>query len=119
NLTSGKIAGCPLLHRVCFEACDTATNHGLPGTLDMTGCTNLADVRGAQNKFTNFIFGGAGPKIFHFCIRDNHNDLGVPTLPNIDFSSLPSLKELWIWRDYAFVQPLILTATNTTHLTSV
>jgi len=116
NLISAKITGCPQLHRICFESLDDLA-HGLQGTLDFTGSTNLADVRCAQNAFTNIVFGGAGPKIFHLCTRDLHNG-NSPRLPNMDFSQFPSMKELWVWRDASFVQPLVLTHTNCPQLTS-
>jgi len=93
---------------------------GIQGTFDLTGWTNIADVRCADNGFTNIVLGGAGPKIFHFCTRDNYNAIeGAAKLPPTPFDQMSSLKELWVWRDFAYLQPLVLTRTNCPELTSV
>jgi hypothetical protein len=86
NLRSVNVTHCPNLERACFERCAVA------GTLDFTGDTNLADIRGAGNQYTNIVFGGAGPKIWHLCIRDNPQ-----LLVDVPLTNFYSLFELLIW----------------------
>src|SRR5262249_50067225 len=62
---------------------------------DIRGNPNLADVRGALNSYTGVTIGnGTGPKIWHWCFRDN------PQITQ-DFGTLMtnfySLKEPWFW----------------------
>lgn len=84
------VTNLPALQRVCFEDCDLQE-------IDLSGNPNLGDVRGAMNAFTNFVVGrGTGPRIWHWCTRDN------PQLRQ-DFSEFMtnffSLRELYIWND--------------------
>jgi len=88
NLEHITVANLPSLRRVCFEQC------GLQ-ELDLRGMPNLEDVRAALNGFPEIqIGGGTGPKIWHWCVRDN------PQLTQ-DFNEIMtnffSLRELWIW----------------------
>jgi hypothetical protein len=91
NLEHVAVANLPSLKRICFESCDLQE-------LDISGDPNLEDVRAAINgpgAFTEIkIGGGSGPKIWHFCIRDN------PQITQ-DFSTIMtnfySLKEPWFW----------------------
>jgi hypothetical protein len=88
NLEQVAVANLPSIKRVCFEACSLRE-------LDLSHDPNLEDVRAALNSFTGIrIGGGTGPKIWHWCVRDN------PQLTQ-DFNQLMtnffSLRELWIW----------------------
>src|SRR5439155_7964417 len=88
NLQHVVVAKLPSLKRLCFENCDLQE-------LDVTGDPNLADVRAALNSFTEVKIGtGAGPNIWHWCIRDNpqltQNFLDIMT-------NFYSLQEPWIW----------------------
>jgi hypothetical protein len=90
NLPDVVISNLPSLKRVCFEQCDLQQ-------LILTADPNLEDVRAALNSYTNIILGGGtGPKIWHFCTRDNEQltqDLqGIMT-------NFFSLREPWIWHD--------------------
>jgi hypothetical protein len=86
QLASVQITNCPSLLRACFEQC------ALEGILDFTGDTNLADIRAAGNLYTNVVFGGAGPNIWHLCLRDN------PQLAtDIAITNFPLLQELFLW----------------------
>lgn len=88
NLTQVNVTHCPNLTRACFEQCQ------VQGVLDFTGDVNLQDIRGAVNQYTNVIFGGAGPKITHLCVRDNPQ-LGQ----NLLLTNFYSLHEWYIWND--------------------
>jgi hypothetical protein len=116
NMLSVGITNCPQLSRVCFEAIQYDSEHGITGRLDFAGCPKIADVRAADNRLSNIIFAnGAGPLLWHLCIHDNSvNQLAV----NVDFSQFPSLSQLWIWDNY-FSGPLALTSANCSNLTSV
>jgi hypothetical protein len=88
NLEHVSVSNLPALKRVCFENCSLQE-------LDLSGNPNLADVRAALNDFPEVkVGGGTGPKIWHWCIRDN------PQLTQ-DFAQIMtnfySLQELWIW----------------------
>ncbi len=88
NLQHVAVANLPALKRVCFEQC------GLQ-ELNLRGLPNLEDVRAALNDFSAVrVGGGTGPKIWHWCVRDN------PQLTQ-DFNEIMtnffSLRELWIW----------------------
>lgn len=90
NLPSFQVivTNLPSLKRVCFEACQLEQ-------LDLSGCTNLEDVRGAVNAYTEVkITPDMGPKIWHWCFRDN---------PNMEqqfmdlLTNFYSLQEPWFW----------------------
>jgi len=89
--------------------------------LDFTGCTNLADIRSANNNITNIILGpNGGSNIWHLCIRDvRTTNRTAPIIQGIPFNSLPSLRQLWVWRDYSYVDNIVLTVTNSPRLESV
>jgi hypothetical protein len=82
------VANLPSLRRVCFEACDLQE-------LDVTGDPNLEEIRAALNSFDEVrIGGGTGPKVWHFCVREN-------LMIKQDFQEIMtnfySLREPWYW----------------------
>jgi hypothetical protein len=84
------VSNLPSLKRACFEDCDLAE-------LDLSGNPNLEDLRGALNAYTSVLVNrGTGPKIWHWCTRDN------PQLTQ-QFADVMtnfySLQELYIWND--------------------
>jgi hypothetical protein len=90
NLEGVVVSDLPSLKRVCLEACY------LP-ELDISGNPNLKDVRAALNTFTNINIGaGTGPKIWHFCTRDNPN---ITQRYQDIMTNFYSLREPWIWRN--------------------
>ena len=123
NLISANVTNCPKLYRVCFESIeyvDTSTTNGIKDVLDLTGCTNLADLRAANNNITNIILGpNGGSNIWHFCTRDARPFHSDPIIQGIPFKSLPSLRQLWVWRDKSYVDNIYLTVTNSPKLESV
>jgi hypothetical protein len=73
----------PNLERLCVEDCN------LP-SLDISGCSNLKDLRCALNNFTSVKWGTIGQSLWHICIRDNPSlSTNIPAL-----SQFPALKEL-------------------------
>jgi hypothetical protein len=82
------VSNLPRLKRVCLEACDLQE-------LDLSGNPDLEDVRAALNAFTNIVVGaGTGPKIWHWCVRDN------PQLTQRFqdvITNFFSLDEFWVW----------------------
>lgn len=82
------VHGLPSLRRLCFEDC-------LLRELDISNNPNLEDMRSALNAFTSVkVGGGTGPKIWHWCFRDN------PQMTQ-KFQSIMtnfySLQEFWVW----------------------
>jgi hypothetical protein len=116
NMLAVSLTNCPQLSRVCFEAIQGDSSHGLTNVLDFSGCTNIADIRAADNRLAGIVFAnGAGPRVWHLCVHDNtRTHLTI----NKDFSEFPSLNQFWVWDSY-FSGPLKLTAANCTNLTSV
>jgi hypothetical protein len=112
-----NVKNCPQLRRTCFEALNGGDIHyGITNALDYTGCTNIAEIRAADNRFTDLVIDDASvSNVWHLCIHNNTvNQLPIHT----SFSRYPALKELWIWDDY-FQGPLVVTKTNSPNLTSV
>ena len=99
-----KVANLPALRRACFEACNLHE-------LDLSYDPNLEDLRGALNAYTQVVVGGGtGPKIWHWCTRDN------PQLTQrfADImTNFLSLQELYIWNDNQS-GPLQMVSTNLT-----
>ena len=90
NLRQVAVKNLPALKRACFEDCDLLA-------LDLSGCPNLEDLRGALNAYTSITVGnGTGPMVWHWCTRDN------PQLTQ-RFSDImgnfTALRELYIWND--------------------
>lgn len=76
----------PVLERLCVEDCDL-------DDLDLSGCSGLEDLRGAQNSYTSINWGSIGQSLWHICIRDNPQmTINVP-----DLTQFPTLKELLTW----------------------
>ena len=90
QLRQAVVTNLPALRRLCLEACDLQE-------LDISGNPNLEDVRAALNGFTNIVIGGdTGPKIWHFCVRDNPQ----VTQRFQDFmTNFYSLEEFFAWND--------------------
>lgn len=64
-------------------------------SLDLSESPSLEDLRGANNGYTEIVWGDVGENVWHICTRDN------PQL-NVNFpvmSHFPLLEELWIWND--------------------
>jgi hypothetical protein len=90
NLAHAVVSNLPSIKRICFEACY------LP-ELDVSGDPNLEDLRAALNNFTNIVVGaGTGPKIWHFCTRENFN---VTQRYQDIMTNFYALKEPWIWHN--------------------
>lgn len=90
NLAGVVVSNLPSIKRVCFEAC------GLQ-ELDVSGNPNLEDIRAAVNTFTNIVIGnGTGPKVWHFCTRENHN---ITQHYQDIMTNFYSLQEPWIWHN--------------------
>jgi hypothetical protein len=90
NLDHVVVSNLPSLRRLCLEAC------GLQ-ELDVSGNPNLEDLRAAVNTFTNVNIGaGTGPKIWHFCTRENRN---ITQRYQDIMTNFYSLKEPWIWHN--------------------
>jgi hypothetical protein len=90
NLPHVVVSNLPSLKRACFEACD------LP-ELDVSGDPNLEDLRAAVNTFTNITIGaGTGPKVWHFCTREN---LNITQHYQDIMTNFYSLREPWIWHN--------------------
>lgn len=106
NLAWVNVTNCPSLKRACFEQC------AIEGTLNFTGDTNLTDIRGAENQYTNIIFGGAGRKIWHFCVRDN------PQLQQVKLTNFYALQEWLMWNS-SQTGAITRTTLPSTNLTTV
>jgi Leucine-rich repeat (LRR) protein len=88
KLRQAIVSNLPMLKRVCLEACDLQE-------LDLSGNPNLEDVRAALNAFTNIVVGaGTGPKVWHWCVRDNPQltQRFQEVMTNFD-----SLEDFWVW----------------------
>jgi hypothetical protein len=120
NLVAVNVTNCPKLYRVCFESIEPPASYGIQDVLDFTGCTNLADLRAACNNITNIVFGpNGGSNIWHFCTRDVRNRNPNPVINGIPFKSMPSLRQLWVWRDNSYVDNIELSAAQSPKLESV
>lgn len=76
------------LRRVCFEDCNLAE-------FDLSGLPNLEDVRGALNNYTEVLVGrGTGPKVWHWCTRDNPQM--TQNFADV-MGNFTALQELYIW----------------------
>jgi hypothetical protein len=111
-----NVKDCPQLKRVCFEALQEDTRYGITNALDFRGCPQIAEVRAADNRFTDVIFDdGFVSNVWHLCIHNNT----VNQLPiYYNLSRFPNLQDLWIWNDY-FQGPLIVNHTNSPFLAGV
>lgn len=90
NLEQVVVSKLPSLKRVCFEQCNLQE-------LDLTSDPNLEDVRAALNSFSSITLGaGTGPKIWHFCTRENFN---ITQDFHTIMTNFYSLREPWIWHN--------------------
>ena len=88
NLEHVVVNNLPSLRRVCFENC-------LLRELDLSGNPELEDLRAALNAFTSVtVGGGTGPKVWHFCVRDNPQ---ITQRFQDILTNFYSLQEFWIW----------------------
>lgn len=89
NLRRAVVTNLPALRRVCLEACNLAE-------LDLFGAVNLEELRVAGNRFNRIgLGGGVGPKIWHWCTRDNYlTQQLVESMTNFY-----SLQDLYVWND--------------------
>jgi len=81
----------PALRRACFEDCDLIA-------LDLTGCPNLEDLRGAVNDYPTIVFGPSYPNLWHICVRDNGSALTDRDV-FATTAAFPAIRELFIWND--------------------
>ncbi|NSW95154.1 MAG: T9SS type A sorting domain-containing protein, partial [Bacteroidales bacterium] len=88
NLADMKLGSHPLLERICVEDCNL-------GSLDLSGCPGLEDIRASTNRFTTINWGNTGSLMWHLCIRSN------PQLTENfpDYTRFPLLRDLLIWDD--------------------
>jgi plastocyanin len=91
SLCSVNLADTPALKRACFEDCDLMS-------LDLTGCPNLEDLRGAVNDYPTIVFGPSYPRLWHICVRDNGGALTDRDIFGTT-SAFPAIRELFIWND--------------------
>jgi hypothetical protein len=94
----------PSLHRLCLEDNDLIA-------LDLSGCPNLEDLRGAQNAYTSIAWGDTGAHVWHICVRDNPQ----LTQNHVPFSKFPLLRDLFIWNN-SQSGALTISGTNNTEL---
>ncbi len=88
GLQQVTVTDLPALRRVCFEDCNLAA-------LDLSGLPELYDVRAALNNFSEIVVGrGTGPKIWHWCTRDNPQM--TQNFADI-MGDFTALEELFIW----------------------
>lgn len=85
------LADTPALKRACFEDCDLLE-------LNLTGCPNLEDLRGAVNDYPTIVFGPSYPRLWHICVRDNGGSLTDQDL-FATTAAFPAISELFIWND--------------------
>jgi len=86
SLSKIRLDSHPVLERLCVEDCNL-------DSLDISGCSGLKDLRGAQNSYTFINWGSVGQLLWHICIRDNPQiEVNIP-----DLIQFPLLKELLIW----------------------
>lgn len=86
TLRTVNLQNTPQLSRACFENCDLES-------LDLSQSPNLADLRGAQNRYTTINFGDTREDVWHICVRDNPQI--TENFP--PFTDFPRLRDLYIW----------------------
>jgi hypothetical protein len=89
SLERVTITNLPALRRVCLESCVLTE-------LDVSGAPHLEELRAAGNRYTNIgIGGGVGPKVWHWCTRDN-----PMTQQFADFmTNFYSLQDFYVWNN--------------------
>jgi hypothetical protein len=85
----------PSIKRLCLEECAI-------GTLNVSGCPDLEDLRAAANEMTSLIFGeGAFSHLWHICVREN-------LLTSLRTTGFPVLDDLWIWNNPGLTGTLVV-----------
>ncbi|NTW89628.1 MAG: hypothetical protein HGB37_01810 [Candidatus Moranbacteria bacterium] len=88
QMTSVDLSNTPSLVRANFE------DNNLQ-SLNLSESPALEDLRGANNGYTEIVWGDTGDNVWHICTRDNPQlNVNFP-----DMSRYPLLEELWIWND--------------------
>jgi Leucine-rich repeat (LRR) protein len=80
----------PSLTRLCLEDNNLST-------LDISGCTALADLRGAVNNYSTIDFANSADDVWHICVRDNPQITNDTLFAHMDL--FPNIAELFIWND--------------------
>lgn len=88
NLSDLKLGSHPDLERICVEDCNL-------GSLDLSGCPRLEDIRASTNNFTTINWGNTGSVMWHLCIRSNPQL--IENFP--EYTRFPLLRDLLIWDD--------------------
>jgi len=89
SLVRVVITNLPALRRVCFDSCRLTE-------LNLFGAVNLEELRAAGNLYTNIgVGGGVGPKIWHWCTRDNPMTQQFAGF----MTNFYSLQDLYVWND--------------------
>jgi hypothetical protein len=89
NLARVVVTNLPALRRVCFESCSLTE-------LDLFGTANLEELRAAGNRYTKVgVGGGVGPKIWHWCTRDNPLTQQFSDV----MTNFYSLQDLYVWNN--------------------
>ena len=88
NLATLRLGNHPVLERLCVEDCNL-------GSLDLSGCPSLGDLRSALNNYPSINWGTTGSALWHICVRGNPKfAVNLPVL-----TQFPLLRELLIWDD--------------------
>lgn len=87
NLANLKLGSHPVLERLCIEDCNL-------GSLDLSGCHALEDLRSALNNYSSINWGTIGANLWHICVRGTAFAVNLPGL-----AQFPSLRELLIWNN--------------------
>ena len=88
NLANLKLGNHPVLERLCVEGCNL-------GSLDLSECFALEDLRSGSNNYTSIDWGSIGTKLWHMCVRSNPRL--TENLPGM--TQFPLLRELLTWND--------------------
>jgi hypothetical protein len=89
NLTRAVITNLPSLRRACLETCNLAE-------LDLYGAANLEELRVAGNRFNTIgLGGGVGPKVWHWCTRDNQLTQQIAE----SLTNFYSLQDFYVWNN--------------------
>jgi hypothetical protein len=92
NLGSISVSGSPVLDRLNVE------DAGISGELDLTGCSNLGDIRCSRQSITNIIWPSPS-SLYHICCHSNPFIEGI--FPSDLAAAFPYLKDFYFfWTDY-------------------
>jgi hypothetical protein len=87
GLESIDLSGTSALVRLCLE------NNNL-ASLDLSDCSLLEDLRGAQNAYSSIVWPDSMMNLWHVCVRDNSQ-----FKENVPIEEMPALKEYFLWND--------------------